>query len=136
MRYSTPSKSHCSPPSIKAQHSKAKRQRATRRRRIDCPCGCSIYVHINCSHNGFTHKGVTHSIGSRAWRVYLGAEQSPVFQTPPRRLWGDEPTLRPPEGSHNVQPLPQEEVGDSQVLPHLDDITPLTSDELAFLWGV
>ncbi|ADG36412.1 transcriptional activator protein [Soybean mild mottle virus] len=130
MRSSTPSKSHCSPPNIKAQHRDAKRHRATRRRRIDCPCGCSIYVHLDCTDHGFSHRGVTHTIGTRAWRVYLGGEQSPLFQTPPGRLWGDGSPIRRDEHSNNVQQLCQEEVGDSQMLPGFKDLSPLTESEL------
>ncbi|QIR81990.1 TrAP [Bean bushy stunt virus] len=115
--------SSSTPPSIKAQHRAAKR-RATRRRRIDLPCGCSIYVHINCSDHGFTHRGTHHCASSREWRIYLGDRKSPLFQDIPRRgpsIHQDEDFPRPDP----VQPQPEESVGSPQGLsqfPSLDDI--------------
>ncbi|AVP27503.1 TrAP [Boerhavia golden mosaic virus] len=74
------------PPSIKPQHRIAKR--ATRRRRLDLQCGCSIYVHVNCGNHGFTHRGSHHCASSAEWRVYLGDIKSPLFQDNQRRSLG------------------------------------------------
>ncbi|AGI42767.1 TrAP [Vigna yellow mosaic virus] len=71
--------SSSTPPSIKAQHRIAKKK-AVRRRRIDLNCGCSIFIHINCADNGFTHRGIHHCNSSREFRFYLGSSKSPLFQ--------------------------------------------------------
>ncbi|QHB15490.1 AC2 [Papaya begomovirus 1] len=119
MRNSSPS----TPPSIKAQHRRAKR-RAVRRRRLDLNCGCSIFLHINCVNHGFTHRGTHHCASSREWRFYLGGSKSPLFQDKP----GGGATVFP---DHNiscpdkVQPQPEEGTGSTQSLPEfpsLDDI--------------
>nr|ADD92373.1 transcription activator [Pepper golden mosaic virus] len=70
-------------PSIKAQHRIAKK-RPIRRRRIDLNCGCSIFLHINCANNGFTHRGEHHCGSGREFRFYLGGSKSPIFQDTPR----------------------------------------------------
>ncbi|AAM12372.1 transactivator protein Trap [Sida mottle virus] len=112
------------PPSIKPRHRAAKK-RGTRRRRIDLECGCSIYVHISCSNNGFTHRGTHHCASSREWRLYLGDNKSPVFQDIPRRgpvVHDDQSVPR----TDTVQPQPQESIGSPQgipELPSLDDIS-------------
>nr|AGD98564.1 transactivating protein [Sida common mosaic virus] len=118
------SSSPSQPLSIKVQHRAAKK-RATRRRRIDLNCGCSIYVHINCHSHGFTHRGVHYCSSSREWRVYLGDNKSPIFQDLPCRR---HPVHRDQSVSHpdTVQPQPQESVGSPQgipELPSLDDIS-------------
>ncbi|AGT57881.1 REn [Pepper leafroll virus] len=111
------------PPCIKAQHTAAKR-RAPRRRRIDLNCGCSIYVHINCCNDGFTHRGTHHCASSREWRIYLGDRKSPLFQNNQRReasLHEDNNIPRP----DTLQPQPEESVGSPQGIsqfPSLDDI--------------
>nr|AQT01523.1 TRAP [Tomato yellow spot virus] len=116
--------SSSTPPSIKPQHRAAKR-RGTRRRRIDLGCGCSIYVHINCSDHGFTHRGTHHCASGREWRLYLGDIKSPVFQDIPSRgpnVHNDQSVPHP----DTVQPQPQESVGSPQgipELPSLDDIS-------------
>nr|AGD98549.1 transactivating protein [Sida yellow mosaic virus] len=116
--------SSSTPPSIKPRHRAAKR-RGTRRRRIDLACGCSIYVHISCSNNGFTHRGTHHCASSREWRLYLGDNKSPVFQDIPRRgpvVHDDQSVPR----TDTVQPQPQESIGSPQgipELPSLDDIS-------------
>nr|AYN44827.1 transactivator protein [Pepper leafroll virus] len=115
--------SSSTPPCIKAQHRAAKR-RAPRRRRIDLNCGCSIYVHIKCSNDGFTHRGTHHCASGREWRIYLGDRQSPLFQNNQRReasLHEDNNISR----TNPVQPQPEESVGSPQGIPQfpsLDDI--------------
>ncbi|ADV15511.1 transcriptional regulator [Sida mosaic Bolivia virus 1] len=123
--------SSSTPPSIKPQHRAAKR-RATRRRRIDLNCGCSIYVHINCSNHGFTHRGNHHCASSREWRLYLGGNKSPVFQDNQRRghnLHQHEDLPHP----NPVQPQPEESIGSPQGIsqfPSLDDIDDSFWEEL------
>nr|AER09312.1 transactivating protein [Cleome leaf crumple virus] len=110
-------------PSIKVQHRVAKR-RAIRRRRIDLNCGCTIYIHLNCANNGFTHRGTHHCASSGEWRVYMGDNKSPVFQDIRR---GGDP-VQNDEGlprTNPVQPQPEESVGSPQgvlQLPSLDSI--------------
>nr|QLB45385.1 transactivator protein [Tomato golden mottle virus] len=115
--------SSSTPPSIKPKHRIAKRK-GIRRKRIDLDCGCSIYVHINCANNGFTHRGTHHCSSSREWRFYLGCSKSPIFQDIQRG------------GSHihehqdipradQVQPQREESFGSTQGIPKfpsLDDI--------------
>ncbi|WAB58490.1 transcription activator protein [Cajanus scarabaeoides yellow mosaic virus] len=129
MRSSTPSKNHCSPPSIKAQHRFAKKkQRAIRRRRIDLPCGCSFYAHIDCHKYGFTHRGTHHCLSSEQWRLYLGNNKSPIFQGPHPRVTVGHYNDEPNGGTNNVQPPAEESVGDAQVFPGLDDIPSFQDD--------
>ncbi|AEP82973.1 C2 [Tomato interveinal chlorosis virus] len=124
--------SFSTPPSIKVQHRAAKRKRATRRRRIDLQCGCSIYVHIHCAGHGFTHRGTHHCTSGREWRVYLGDIKSPIFQDVQcggPTLHEDESLPRP----DTVQPQPAESVGSPQglsQLPSLDDIPESFWDEI------
>ncbi|CAQ53914.1 transcriptional activator protein [Rhynchosia yellow mosaic virus] len=132
MRNSTPSKHHCSPPSIKAQHRFAKKKpRAIRRTRIDLRCGCSYYFHVNCRNYGFTHRGEHHCCSAGEWRLYLGRNKSPVFQdnATPERTPGQQREENP--DPHNVQPSAEESVGDAQVFPGLDDIPSMDSQ----LWA-
>ncbi|QDH06218.1 transcriptional activator protein [Tomato interveinal chlorosis virus-2] len=123
--------SSSTPPSIKPQHRAAKR-RATRRRRIDLQCGCSIYVHINCFNHGFTHRGSHHCASSREWRVYLGGAKSPVFQD----NQGRRPNIHQLQDlphPDTVQPQPPESVGSPQglpELPNLDDFSDSFWDDL------
>nr|AFD62660.1 TrAP [Tomato rugose yellow leaf curl virus]AFD62667.1 TrAP [Tomato rugose yellow leaf curl virus] len=111
-------------PSIKVAHRAAKR-RAIRRRRIDLHCGCSVYVHINCRNNGFTHRGTHHCASSREWRVYLGDNKSPIFQdnqSGGSTIHQQQDLPRP----DTVQPQPEESVGSPQgfsQLPSLDDFS-------------
>nr|AWX66804.1 transcriptional activator protein [Pepper huasteco yellow vein virus] len=118
----SPSKKLSSPPAIKLRHRFAKRQ--TRRRRIDLACGCSIYIHINCANNGFTHRGTHHCSSSSEWRFYMGASKSPIFQN---EVSGD-PNVHTQQGvSHSGQSQPQHEesAGSPQSLlqlPSLDDV--------------
>ncbi|AQT01551.1 TRAP [Sida golden yellow spot virus] len=115
--------SSSTPPSIKPTHRAAKR-RANRRKRIDISCGCSIYVHLKCSNNGFTHRGTHHCASGREWRIYLGDNKSPVFQDIPCRtptVHQDNNLPRP----NPIQPQPEESTGSPQSLsqlPSLDDI--------------
>nr|QWB14742.1 trans-activating protein [Sida yellow blotch virus]QWB14747.1 trans-activating protein [Sida yellow blotch virus]QWB14752.1 trans-activating protein [Sida yellow blotch virus] len=112
--------SSSTPPSIKRRHRIAKR-RAPRRRRIDIDCGCSIYVHINCSNHGFTHRGTHHCASGREWRLYLGDNKSPLFQDIPSRG----PAVHPDQGvphSDKVQPQPQESIGSPQGIPQLPSL--------------
>nr|UFT26557.1 transactivator protein [Bean leaf crumple virus] len=119
------------PPSIKTQHRITKR-RAIRRRRIDLNCGCSIFLHINCADNGFTHRGEHHCASGREFRFYLGSSKSPLFQDEPRRgsnIHKDQDISHP----NPVQPQPQEDAGSTQSiheLPSLDDISSSFWDDI------
>nr|QEL50584.1 transcription activator protein [Tomato leaf curl Mali virus] len=135
MRPSSPSHSHCSPTPIKVLHKQAKKK-PIRRRRIDLNCGCSYYLHINCTNHGFTHRGTHHCSSSSEWRVYLGAQQSPIFQDNKTH----QPTIQQ-EPRHDISPNPfqpqsQEKVGDSQVLSELPDLDDLTASNWSFLKGL
>nr|AEY94440.1 transcriptional activator protein [Pepper golden mosaic virus] len=109
-------------PSIKAQHSIAKK-RPVRRRRIDLNCGCSIFFHINCANNGFTHRGEHHCSSGGEFPFYLGGPKSPIFQdTPSRGLVGHQNQDIPHRSP--VQPQPTTELGSPQAypsFPSLDD---------------
>nr|UOL65539.1 transcriptional activator protein [Lisianthus enation leaf curl virus] len=131
MRSSSPSKAHSTQVPIKVKHRIAKR--ATRRRRVDLPCGCSYFVAIGCHNNGFTHRGTTHCNSIREWRVYLDGQKSPIFQD--NQAPGE--TI-PEEPRHNhvtnpVQPQPEESVGDTQMFSSLQNLDSFTSSDLAFL---
>ncbi|AMY16577.1 transactivating protein [Triumfetta yellow mosaic virus] len=123
--------SSSTPPCIKPRHRIAKK-REIRRRRVDLGCGCSIYVHINCTGHGFTHRGTHHCTSGREWRLYLGNNKSPLFQDMPSRghhVHEDKSVPR----SDTVQPQPQESIGSPQgvpELPSLDDITDSFCDDL------
>nr|QFG39749.1 transcriptional activator protein [Pepper blistering leaf virus]QFG39761.1 transcriptional activator protein [Pepper blistering leaf virus] len=116
--------SSSTPPSIKPQHRAAKR-RATRRKRIDLNCGCSVYIHITCADHGFTHRGIHHCASGREWRVYLGDNKSPLFQD----NQGGRSSLHQHQDlphPNQVQPQPEESVGSPQgisQLPSLDDFS-------------
>ncbi|AFZ40231.1 TrAP [Tomato mottle wrinkle virus] len=115
--------SSSTPPSIKPRHRAAK-QRAIRRKRIDLDCGCSIYIHLNCRNNGFTHRGTHHCASSREWRLYLGDCKSPLFQDNQRRgppIHNDKDL----SSADTFQPQTAESVGSPQGIskfPSLDDI--------------
>ncbi|AGK90271.1 transcription activator [Capraria yellow spot Yucatan virus] len=114
--------SSSTPPSIKAQHRIAKK-RAVRRRRIDLNCGCTIYLHINCADNGFTHRGEHHCGSCREFRFYLGGFQFPLFKDTVRREPHVHENKNIPHRSP-VQPQREESVGSPQSvlqLPNLDD---------------
>ncbi|ABC33732.1 TrAP transactivator protein [Euphorbia mosaic virus - A [Mexico:Yucatan:2004]] len=123
--------SSSTPPSIKPQHRIAKK-RAIRRRRIDLNCGCSIFLHINCADNGFTHRGEHHCVSGREFRFYLGGSKSPLFQDNQSRgsssyvgqsIPRPNPVqLQPQEGVESTPSLPE--------LPSLDDISSSFWDEL------
>ncbi|AAM12386.1 transactivator protein Trap [Sida yellow mosaic virus] len=117
--------SSSTPPSIKPRHRAAKR-RGTRRRRIDLACGCSIYVHINCSNDGIHAPRELITVPQAENGVYIwGDNKSPVFQDIPRRgpvVHDDQSVPR----TDTVQPQPQESIGSPQgipELPSLDDIS-------------
>nr|WHU53723.1 transcription activator protein [Mungbean yellow mosaic India virus] len=121
MRNSTPSKNHCSPPSIKVQHRVAKK-RAIRRSRIDLTCGCSYYIHINCRNYGFSHRGVHHCSSTQEWRLYLGGAKSPLFQDHAAPSDSSRVDNVCDPAPHNVQPQVKKGTGDAQVLPGLDTL--------------
>nr|AEP82948.1 C2 [Tomato mottle leaf curl virus] len=123
--------SSSTPPSIKPQHRIAKK-RVIRRKRIDLNCGCTIYQHIDCVGNGFTHRGSHHCTSGTEWRVYLGGPKSPLFQDNKRRESNihEHKDLPHPD---TVQPQPQESIGSPKVLPELpsrDDINDSFWDDL------
>nr|CRI68604.1 Transcriptional activator protein [Pepper huasteco yellow vein virus]CRI68620.1 Transcriptional activator protein [Pepper huasteco yellow vein virus]CRI68624.1 Transcriptional activator protein [Pepper huasteco yellow vein virus] len=118
----SPSKKLSSPPEVKLRHRFAKRQ--IRRRRVDLACGCSIYININCSNYGFTHRGTHHCSSSNEWRFYMGASKSPIFQN---NACGDANVHKQQGVSHSGQSKPQhaESAGSPQSLlqlPSLDDV--------------
>ncbi|AEG89900.1 transcription activator protein [East African cassava mosaic Cameroon virus-Cameroon] len=132
MRSSSPSQSHSSPPPIKARHRQAK-IRAPRRRRIDLPCGCSIYRSINCHNHGFTHRGRHWCSSMEEWRIYMGDTKSPIFQNPQPRQHAVQHEPRHHRCPDSVQLQPEESTGDAQVFSQLPDLDSFTSSDLAFL---
>nr|CRI68246.1 Transcriptional activator protein [Pepper golden mosaic virus] len=109
-------------PPIKAQHRIAKK-RPIRRRRIDLNCGCSIFIHINCANNGFTHRGEHHCTSGREFRFYLGGSKSPIFQDTSR---GGPVVHQNQDIPHRspVQPQPTSSISSPQGIPpfpSLDD---------------
>ncbi|UOL65617.1 transcriptional activator protein [Tomato leaf curl Nantou virus] len=132
MQNSSPSHNHCTPVPIKVQHRIAKKK-SIRRRRVDLPCGCSYFVSINCHNHGFTHRGTHHCSSSREWRIYLDGTKSPLFQhnPTPRETIPDEP--RHNNNPDQVQPQPEESVGDASMFSELPDLDSFTSSDLAFL---
>ncbi|CBX51440.1 transcritional activation protein [Ageratum leaf curl Cameroon virus] len=135
MRPSSPSTSHSTQVPIKVQHRIAK-QKVVRRKRVDLECGCSYFIHINCSNHGFTHRGTHHCASSLEWRFYLGDTKSPVFQdNQPRRETVQLPT-RHNNSTNQVQPQPAEGVGDSQVFSELQSLDELTPSDWSFLKGI
>ncbi|AEB00553.1 Trap [Cleome golden mosaic virus] len=70
--------SSSNPPCIKAQHKAAKR-RAIRRRRIDLTCGCTIYIHLNCHSNEFTHRGTSSAVPQAENGVYTWEISNPLY---------------------------------------------------------
>nr|QQL13385.1 transactivating protein [Malvaviscus yellow mosaic virus] len=126
------SSSSLTPPSIKPQHRAAKR-RGTRRRRIDLNCGCTVYVHINCSNHGFTHRGTHHCASGREWRIYLGDIKSPLFQD----IQGRGSTVHNEQSvphPNTVQPQPEESIGSPQMLPKLPSLDDIDSSFWADLF--
>nr|UFP62846.1 AC2 [African cassava mosaic virus] len=135
MQYSSPSQNHSTQVAIKVYHRQSKK-RAFRRRRVDLVCGCSYYLHINCSNHGFTHRGLHHCASSNKWRVYLGNKQSPVFhnhQAPTKAIL-NEPGHHNSPGSDQSQP--GEGAGDSQMFSQLQDLDDLTASDWSFLKGL
>ncbi|CAK02781.1 transcription enhancer protein [Tomato yellow leaf curl China virus -[Y264]] len=134
MRSSSPSKSHSTPVPIKVQHRIAKK--ATRRRRVDLPCGCSYFISINCHDYGFTHRGTIHCSSNREWRLYLDGQKSPLFQDnqAPQKTVHDE--ARHNHITSTVQLQPEESVGDTQMFSNLQNLDSFTSSDLAFLKSI
>ncbi|AJZ68899.1 C2 protein [Maldovirus mali] len=108
--------------SQKIIHSKAKA--AKRRRRVNCACGCIIYINPDCQEYGFSHRGVDYTISSELRRLYLESEEPNICEHRPHsaRIY-----VRGPTGPlHNqVQPQPQESLAPSQVLDNLSDLDEL-----------
>ncbi|QIE08112.1 transcriptional activator protein [Camellia oleifera geminivirus] len=111
-----------SPPNtIKHLHRKAK-QKQIRRRRSDFPCGCSVFISIDCRGHGFTHRGTNLCTSSETWRLYLEHPEPPIFQgcrTHPATI------QQPPRHHHSpnpVQPQLEEGTGSTQVLDTLEDL--------------
>ncbi|QTJ62756.1 Transcriptional activator protein [Tomato interveinal yellowing virus] len=135
MRTSSPSTNHSTQVPIKVQHRIAKKK-VVRRKRVDLECGCSYFIHINCSNHGFTHRGTHHCASSAEWRFYLGDNKSPVFQdNQPRRKTVQLPA-RHNINTNQVQPQPAEGVGDSQVFSELQSLDELTPSDWSFLKGI
>ncbi|ADK97752.1 AC2 [Melon chlorotic mosaic virus] len=123
--------SSSTPPSIKTKHRIAKKK-GVRRRRIDLNCGCSIFVHIACAENGFTHGGEHHCLSGREFRFYLDGSKSPVFQNIPRRTTDIHKNQNLPH-TNQVQPQLEEGTGSTpsfSQLPNLDDFTDSFWDDL------
>nr|QSS76679.1 C2 protein [Tomato curly stunt virus]QSS76733.1 C2 protein [Tomato curly stunt virus]QSS76739.1 C2 protein [Tomato curly stunt virus]QSS76757.1 C2 protein [Tomato curly stunt virus]QSS76781.1 C2 protein [Tomato curly stunt virus] len=129
---SSPSTSHCSQVPIKVQHRIAKK-RVVRRRRVDLDCGCTYYLHIDCTNHGFTHRGTHHCSSGPEWRLYLGDNKSPLFQDyqPRQQTVPHEP--RHHIDPDTVQPQPPEETGDSQMFSQLPSLDDLTASDWSFL---
>nr|ALO02618.1 C2 [Cotton leaf curl Gezira virus] len=128
---SSPSQIRCTQVPIKVQHREAKK-RAIRRRRIDIPCGCTVYVAFKCLDNGFTHRGTHHCASGREWRTYLDNQQSPVFQN----HQGDSSNARESNNGRDadkIQLQPQEGIGDSQMFHELQGLDDLTPSDWSFL---
>ncbi|UED37335.1 AC2 protein [Conyza yellow vein virus] len=135
MQPSSPSRSHFTQLPIKVQHKIAK-TRQQRRRRVDLTCGCSVFIHINCANNGFSHRGKHHCSSSREWRTYLGDTKSPIFQnhrTPPETNANGH---RHHKDKDPVQLQPQESTGDSPMFLDLDSLDSFTTSDIAFLEGL
>nr|AGZ95250.1 C2 [Papaya leaf curl Guandong virus] len=132
MQNSSPSQGHSTQVPIKVQHRIAKKK-TIRRRRVDLNCGCTYYLSINCHNDGFTHRGIHHCSSSREWRVYLDGTKSPIFQDnrPQEQARQHEPRHHPI--THQVQPQPEESIGDAPVFSGLPDLDSFTSSDLAFL---
>nr|UFP63025.1 AC2 [East African cassava mosaic Malawi virus] len=132
---SSPSTSHCSQVPIKVSHRTVK-NRAVRRRRVDFVCGCSFYLHIDCTNHGFSHRGTHHCASSKKWRFYLGNKKSPFFPNPQTR--GEAREHEP--GHHptpdTVQPQHEEGIGDSQVFSQLQGLDDLTASDWSFLKSI
>ncbi|CAI26272.1 AC2 [Tomato leaf curl Madagascar virus-Androy [Madagascar:Toliary:2001]] len=135
MRPSSPSTSHCSQVPIKVQHRIAKK-RTIRRKRVDLDCGCSYYLHIDCSNHGFTHRGTHHCSSGTEWRVYLGDKQSPLFHDHQPRNKAIQHEPRHHQHPDRIQPQPQEGIGDSQMFSQLQGLDDLTASDWSFLKGI
>ncbi|AEI91439.1 transcriptional regulator [West African Asystasia virus 2] len=126
MHHSSPSSAHSTQVPIKVSHRLGKRK-PIRRKRIDLNCGCTYFLHINCTNHGFTHRGEHHCSSGQEWRLYLGNIKSPVFQDPQPRRPTNVPTMGHNQNTSEIQPQPEEGIGDSQMfidLPGLDELTP------------
>ncbi|CAM91895.1 C2 protein [Tomato leaf curl Anjouan virus] len=135
MQPSSPSTSHCSQIPIKVKHRIAKKT-PIRRKRIDLNCGCSYYLHINCTNHGFTHRGNHHCSSNAEWRFYLGDTKSPIFQDnlPPQSTVQHE--SRHPINPDTVQPQLKEGIGDSQMFSQLQGLDELTPSDWSFLKSI
>nr|QIH45340.1 transactivator protein [Emilia yellow vein virus] len=135
MRPLSPSGSHSSQIPIKVLH-KAAKAKSIRRKRIDLPCGCSIYKSVNCYNHGFTHRGTHHCSSSDEWRIYLGGAKSPIFQDPKT----PQQTIQHEQGRNRdkdpIQLQPEESVGNSQVFLDIPDMDSLTTSDIAFLKSI
>ncbi|AOA49809.1 transcription activator protein [Begomovirus agerainvolutionis] len=134
MQNSSPSTAHSTPVPIKVQHRNAKK--ATRRRRVDLPCGCSYFIALGCHNHGFSHRGNYHCSSSREWRIYLDGQKSPIFQDnqPRRETISDE--TRHNHNTSTIQPQPEESVGNTPVFSDLPRLDSLTTSDLAFLKSI
>nr|ABG26104.1 TrAP protein [Sida leaf curl virus]WEM04221.1 AC2 protein [Sida leaf curl virus] len=135
MRRSSPSQSHCTQVPIKIEHQKV-RKKYNRRKRVDLECGCTYFRSLNCHNHGFTHRGIHHCSSSDEWRIYLGYGKSPVFQDPRPPGQAVPPQPRHHNGPSEVQPQPEESLGDSQMFHNLPDLDSFTSSDMAFLEGL
>nr|QGA69844.1 transactivator protein [Ocimum yellow vein virus] len=141
MPSSSPSRVPYIPPPqvpIKVQHKIAKQTKRTtiRRKRIDLRCGCSYFLSIDCHNHGFSHRGEYHCSSVNEWRLYLRRTESPIFQNfiPPQQTIPD--GTRHSSGPSQIQPQPQEGVGDSEVFSELQDLHSFTTSDIAFLKSI
>ncbi|AGU13646.1 Transcriptional activator protein [Tomato yellow leaf curl Saudi virus] len=135
MQPSSPSTSHCSQVPIKVQHKLAKKK-IIRRRRLDLDCGCSYYLHINCTNHGFTHRGTHHCSSGNEWRFYLGDKQSPLFQDHQPQREATQHEQRHNFNTNPIQSQHQEGVGDSQMFSQLPNLDDLTASDWSFLKSI
>nr|UFP62862.1 AC2 [African cassava mosaic virus] len=135
MQFLFPLTDHSTQVPIKVSH-RQEEKRAVRRRRVDLVCGCSYYLHIDCTNHGFSHRGTHHCASSKEWRVYLGHNKSPVFRNHQART----KAIQHEPGHHHspdsVQSQHQEGIGDSQVFSQLQGLDDLTASDWSFLKGI
>nr|ACV60534.1 AC2 protein [Tomato leaf curl Vietnam virus] len=134
MRSSSPSKAHSTQVPIKVQHRTAKK--ATRRRKVDLPCGCSYFIALGCANHGFSHRGTTHCNSGREWRINLDGQKSPIFQD---NQHDERPFFDEQRHHHNTSPIqlqPEGKRWDTPMCSNLPDLDSFTSSDLRFLKSI
>nr|AMP46469.1 transcription activator protein [Deinbollia mosaic virus] len=132
MQHSSHSQSHCSH-QIPQVRRRGPKKKTIRRRRIDLNCGCSYYLHINCTNHGFTHRGYHHCSSGTEWRFYLADNKSPTFQDNRPHVQTLQQQPRHNITPNPIQPQPQEGIGDSQMFSQLQNLDEITDEDWSFL---